>query len=252
LPKFTVKITKWESFRNMFESLVACNVSLSKVQKFHYLKTSVTGEATVLINNLKISEANYDSAWQLLIDEYDDKQTLVHTHLHAFASLPVMKTENVNDLRKLRDTVSSSLAALKNLDRPVHEWDDLLVYLIAQKFSPRTRSEWNLKRTEFAKLASYKYINDFLTLRIHGLSDLSDSPKDTRRYKDDKPRSSVNKVTANKCVSCSGNHSVSKCKEFLDKTVEQRGNASKQALPQLSEIRAFLSAMPEQISMFAL
>ncbi|KYN10286.1 hypothetical protein ALC57_17583, partial [Trachymyrmex cornetzi] len=29
----------------MFESLVACNVSLSKVQKFHYLKTSVTGEA---------------------------------------------------------------------------------------------------------------------------------------------------------------------------------------------------------------
>ncbi|KYN11441.1 hypothetical protein ALC57_16410, partial [Trachymyrmex cornetzi] len=71
LPKFTGKIAEWESFRNMFESLVACNVSLSKVQKFYYLKTSVTGEATVLINNLKISEANYDSAWQLLIDEYD-------------------------------------------------------------------------------------------------------------------------------------------------------------------------------------
>ncbi|XP_018374451.1 PREDICTED: uncharacterized protein LOC108768504 [Trachymyrmex cornetzi] len=131
-------------------------------------------------------------------------------HSTKRANLPVMKTENVNDLRKLRDTVSSSLAALKNLDRPVNEWDDLLVYLIAKKFSPRTRSEWNLKRTEFARLPSYKDINDFLTLRIRGLSDLSDSPKDTRRYKDDKPRSSVNNVTANKCVGCSGNHSVSK------------------------------------------
>ncbi|KYN12351.1 hypothetical protein ALC57_15464 [Trachymyrmex cornetzi] len=234
----------------MFESLVACNVSLSKVQKFHYLKTSVTGEAAGLINNLKISEANYDSTWQLLIDEYDDLQTLVHTHLHAFASLPVMKTENVNDLRKLRDTISSSLAALKNLDRPVNEWDDLLVYLIAQKFRPRTRSEWNLKRTEFAKLPSYKDINDFLSLRIRGLSDLSDSqnPKDTRRYKDDKPRSSVNNVTANKCVSCSGNHSVSKCKEFLDKTVEQRGDFAHQSRLCLNCLRSghFLQQCPSK------
>ncbi|KYN13170.1 hypothetical protein ALC57_14646, partial [Trachymyrmex cornetzi] len=235
-------------FRNMFESLVACNVSLSKVQKFYYLKTSVAGEAAVLINNLKISETNYDSAWQLLIDEYDDKQTLVHMHLHAFASLLVMKTENVNDLRKLRDTVSSSLTALKNLDRPVNEWDDLLVYLIAQKFSPRTRSEWNLKRTEFAKLPSYKDINDFLTLRIRGLSDLSDSPKDTRRYKDDKPRSSVNNVTANKCVGCSGNHSVSKCKEFLDKTVEQRGDFARQSRLYLNCLRFghFLQQCPSK------
>ncbi|XP_018365041.1 PREDICTED: uncharacterized protein LOC108762507 [Trachymyrmex cornetzi] len=248
LPKFTGKIAEWESFRNMFESLVACNVSLSKVQKFHYLKTSVTGEAAVLINSLKISEANYDSAWQLLIDEYDDKQTLVYTHLHAFASLPVMKTENVNDLQKLCDTVSSSLTALKNLDRPVNEWDDLLVYLIAQKFSPRTRSEWNLKRTEFAKLSSYKDINDFLTLRIRGLCDLSDSPKDTRRYRDDKPRSSVNNVTANKCVGCSGNHSVSKCKEFLDKTVEQRGAFARQSRLCLNCLRSghFLQQCPSK------
>ncbi|KYN09171.1 hypothetical protein ALC57_18726 [Trachymyrmex cornetzi] len=232
----------------MFESLVACNASLSKVQKFHYLKTSVTGEAAVLIHNLKISEANYDSAWQLLIDEYDDQQTLVHTHLHAFASLPVMKTENVNDLRKLRDTVSSSLAALKNLDRPVNEWDDLLVYLIAQKFSPRTRSEWNLKRTEFAKLPSYKDINDFLTLRIRRLSDHSDSSKDTRRYRDDKPRSSVNNVTANKCVGCSGNHSVLKCKEFLDKTVEQRGDFARQSRLCLNCLRSghFLQQCPSK------
>jgi len=50
-----------------------------------------------------------------------------------------MKTENVIELRKLRDTVSASLAALGNLGRPVIHWDDLLVYTISQKFSARTR-----------------------------------------------------------------------------------------------------------------
>ncbi|KYN23208.1 hypothetical protein ALC57_04374, partial [Trachymyrmex cornetzi] len=227
LPKFSGKITDWENFRNMFESLVACNDTLSNTQKFHYLKTSVTGDAAIMISNLKISEANYESAWQLLIEEYDDKQTLVYTHLHAFAHLPIMKTENVNDLRKLH-AVASSLAALKNLERPVDTWDDLLVYIMSQKFSPRTRNEWNLKRTEFAELPSYKNLNEFLTMRIRGLSDLADSQKETRRFRDDRTRPSVNNVTAFRCVFCSGNNSVLKCDKFLSKTVAQRGDYARQ------------------------
>jgi len=34
-------------------------------------------------------------------------------------SIPPMETKNVIELRKLRDTVSASLAALGNLERPV-------------------------------------------------------------------------------------------------------------------------------------
>ncbi|KMQ87692.1 hypothetical protein RF55_12949 [Lasius niger] len=157
LPKFIGDHLDWENFRNTFEALVATNDALTNTQKFHYLKSSVTGDAATLISNLKISDANYESAWQLLLDEYDDKQTLIHAHIHSFVNLPSMKTENVNELRKLRDIVSASLAALKNLERPVDQWDDLLVYLISQKLSQRTRNEWNLKRTASAsKFPSYK------------------------------------------------------------------------------------------------
>lgn len=85
----------------MFESLVANSDSISNTQKFHYLKMSITGAAARLISNLKISDSNYESAWRLL---NDDKKTLVHSHLHTFISLPVMKTENVKDLRELGDT----------------------------------------------------------------------------------------------------------------------------------------------------
>ncbi|XP_012216467.1 uncharacterized protein [Linepithema humile] len=71
LPRFGGKLTDWESFKNTFESLVVNNEALSNTQKFHYLKTSVIGDAALLINNLRISDANYDSAWQLLLDEYN-------------------------------------------------------------------------------------------------------------------------------------------------------------------------------------
>ncbi|XP_067205326.1 uncharacterized protein [Linepithema humile] len=41
--------------------------------------------------------------------------------------MPLMKHESVVELRKLRDTVAASLAALTNLNRPVVQWDDMLV-----------------------------------------------------------------------------------------------------------------------------
>lgn len=111
-------------------------------QKFHYLKSSVNGDAALLIVNLKISNANYESTWQLLLDEYDDKQALIHAHIHSFVSLPSMKSENVIELKKLRDALSTSLAALTNLGRPVNLWDDILIYIISQKSAYKKRMEF--------------------------------------------------------------------------------------------------------------
>jgi len=151
---------------------------------------------------------------------------LIHSHLHAFMSIPPMKTENVIELRKLRDTVYASLAALGNLGRPVIHWDDLLVYVISQKFSARTRSEWNLQCTK--ELPSYKDIHEFLTLRIRCLTDLSDSSKISDRFVNDKTRSSVNNVSALKCVYCRGNHIVLKCKDFLKKSATEHSSLARQ------------------------
>lgn len=120
------------------------------------------------------SSVNYISTWQLLLNEYDDKQALIHTHSHSFVSLQKIKTKNVTELKKLRDTVSVSLAALMNLGCLVSHWDDLLVYFISQKFSPRTRNEWSLKHCASTEIPSYKDLSEFLTQRIRGLSEFPD------------------------------------------------------------------------------
>lgn len=105
LPKFSGSLTEWENFHGNFDSLVASNDALSNTQKLHYLKASVTGDAALLISSLQITDANYDAAWQLLMQEYNNKHAIIHAHIHLFADLPIMKTKTAADLRRLRDIV---------------------------------------------------------------------------------------------------------------------------------------------------
>ncbi|XP_029165685.1 uncharacterized protein LOC114936607 [Nylanderia fulva] len=142
-----------------------------------------------------------------------------------------MKHENAVDLRKLRDTVAASIAALNNLQRPVGHWDDLLVYIISQKFSAKTRSEWNLRRSTMDSIPSYRNIHNFLTMCIRGLSDFADISTESTNAKRDKPRSSINNVAAVKCICCLGNHFVTncKCEEFRRKSTAQRSEIARKS-----------------------
>ncbi|XP_076299895.1 uncharacterized protein LOC143218550 [Lasioglossum baleicum] len=216
LPKFSGDFSQWGTFRGLFESSVDKNKSLSNTQKLHYLKIHVTGDAALLINNISMSDENYEAAWQILVDEYNDESALIQAHIHKFVSLPSMKTESASELKHLRDTVVSSLTALRNLKRDVDSWDDLLVYLIAQKFAKRTRDEWLLERGCSKNYPTYKEINEFMTLRIRGLIDTiatSDGVSSKNKVVSDVPRnrSSVNNVSIIKCIECSG-HVTSDCK----------------------------------------
>jgi len=71
LPKFSGKYEEW--FFDTFNSLIHVNASLSNVQRLQYLKSSVTGDAAKIISALEISGANYDIAWDLLRERYDNK-----------------------------------------------------------------------------------------------------------------------------------------------------------------------------------
>lgn len=113
LPKFSGDFNQWSKFRGLFESLVNSNRSLTNTQKLHYLKTNVIGDAALLIDNISMSDENYDAAWKLLVDEYDDETALIHSYIHNFVSLPSMKIESAIELKRLRDTVTSSLTALE-------------------------------------------------------------------------------------------------------------------------------------------
>jgi len=108
--------------------------------KLYYLKSCVSDTATKLINDLSMAEDDYSFAWKILMNEYEGP--LVQSHLESFVCFPSMKSENPVELKKLRNTVPIAHAALVNLGSPEH-WDQIIVFIISLKFSPKTRREWN-------------------------------------------------------------------------------------------------------------
>lgn len=171
VPKFSGSRLQWEKFSETFESLVANNESLSDVQKLRYLKISVVGEARKLIKHVRNTGRNYEIAWNILLQEYSNISDIINIHLHAFMDLPVMQTENAADLMRLRDAVSDSLAALSKYNRPIDKWDDLLIFIVTQKFSSQTRVDWNVTCANVPKCPTYKELEKFMTNRIHSLTD---------------------------------------------------------------------------------
>jgi len=61
LPTFSGDRLEWEHFRDMFESLVVNNPSLSHVSRLHYLKANLKGDAAALLRNFKITETNFET-----------------------------------------------------------------------------------------------------------------------------------------------------------------------------------------------
>ena len=75
------------SFRNFFGNAVHQNSALSKIDKFTYLKASLTGKAAETIAGLPITSANYDNAWMLLEKQFGDKQKLIANFMNKLVKI---------------------------------------------------------------------------------------------------------------------------------------------------------------------
>jgi len=103
LPKFSGVMSEWEGFLNTFKSMIDSNPGLTNTLKFHYLQSCVSGAAAKLIVNLAPSDDSYLTAWKALMNEYEDKRALIRTHIASILRFPSMKTENIVELKRLRE-----------------------------------------------------------------------------------------------------------------------------------------------------
>jgi len=222
LSKFSGVISEWEGFRNTFREMVDSNKGITNTLKFHYLKSCVSGTAANLITNLAPSEDNYSTAWKTLIDEYDDKRALIRTHVKSILCFPQMKTENLAELKRFRDTIATARAALANLGSPVEQWDHLLVDSMELKLSPETAREWNKSLGKSKEFTSYEQIYEFLTIWTHEFSDTMKAPDISLVKARVKSRPSIDSISVSTCVNCSGSHNLITCEDFLSKSIARR------------------------------
>lgn len=55
LPTFDGNYSQWLYFKDTFVSIVNDNLSISQIQKFHYLRLSLKGDAADVVKNLELS-----------------------------------------------------------------------------------------------------------------------------------------------------------------------------------------------------
>nr|XP_012232203.1 PREDICTED: uncharacterized protein LOC105677895 [Linepithema humile] len=121
LPTFSGLYKDWYAFFDVFNSLIHSNGLLNDVQRFHYLKSALKGEAAETISSLEISGLNYENAWTRLQERYDNQRLIIQTHIKAIFDLPIVRKENGTAIRQVLDGVLKHTRALQALKRPTQQ-----------------------------------------------------------------------------------------------------------------------------------
>nr|CAI5839136.1 unnamed protein product [Callosobruchus analis] len=211
---------------------------LSPIQKFYYLRSSLGKDPLQVIESLDVTSANYDNAWQLLTDRYENQNLMVHGHIKAIFDHPAVQKESHVELRNLFDSVSKHLRSLKSLGEEVEKWDGLIIYILSSKFDSVTRRDWEAYKYE-NDLPQMSDMNRFLKSRCEMLEKL-DVTKVVKKFENvnfsSKSSSSVRRHTSSfvaqtnnlpKCVLCKQDHAIYNCEQLLKQSISQRINEIK-------------------------
>jgi hypothetical protein len=228
LPSFEGNYIEWVNFKNTFDSMIHERNDLTNIQKFHYLKSSVKGEAQKLIVHLAITHDNYITAYNLLKSRFENKRIIVQQHVNTIINLPQVTKGSPASLRQLLDGLSTNLSILQNLDIPVQSWDIILIQLMLSKLDYQSRREWETS-CKTTNIPTLKEFSDTLTNHCLTLEALSDSQKG-KSSTIEKPKQSQksfvsvkNETTTKKCLYCNkSNHYLYQCKEFLSLPVSNK------------------------------
>lgn len=232
IPKFSGKFENWLDFHDSFDSLIVKNSALNEIQKFHYLKASISGNASKIISSMPISADNFRIAWELISERYSNKSLLVHSHIKAIFNLPKIVKENGCLLRQIIDGIQSNLRSLQSLGEPTESWDSLLIYIILSKLDQNTEREWELAKggSTFQELLDFlKGRANILESRAYKLQESSRDTENSSASRHSKPRHSKSFISNQiKCQFCSKDHKIINCADFLKLNINQRSDFIKQ------------------------
>ncbi|XP_048482282.1 uncharacterized protein LOC119693509 [Plutella xylostella] len=224
LPKFSGNYEDWQSFEDTFYSLIHNNTALSSVQKLHYLKACLTGEASATLKYYQVTESNYAPALETLKKRYSHKRLIVNTILKRLFMQRKVQAQSPTQLKVFLDITRECLSGLKNLNITTSTWDPVLLFISTQKLDTETHKEWeehvssSSSSASLDELPTFKEFLTFLEGRIHTLELTVAIPKPIKE-RTFHVASTEDKI----CVFCNKeNHTLSHCREFAKLTPTNR------------------------------
>lgn len=216
LPVFHGDYEKWLEYHDTFKSMIHNQTSIGNIQKFHYLKASLRGEAAQLISAIELSENNYSLAWDLLCNRFENKRLLTYNHIKAIFCTPKIEKESSTSLRNLVDCTSKHLRALDTLIPAEQRWDAVIIYLIVSKLDLVTIREWEKYKIE-KDLPTFGNLQNFLKNKADILEtiELNHSPKSKDLRSNSERFRKTFFVGNENCSFCKGDHKIYVCENFL-------------------------------------
>lgn len=225
LPTFSGKFEDWDEFHDTFDCLINKNSQLSIIQKFHYLISAVEGDAAQALRCLKITTANYTTAWDILKKRFENKKLIVQNNLKAFFDLDYIKRDSHQKLQQFLDNILKIMQALKTHEQPTV--DLFMIYIASIKLSPATRHEWELYKSN----GEFPTFNEFLEFLERKCKILASLEVNTTLFgnntaKNFKENESISYVSTGRqfpsCAFCKNNHAIYNCEAFLMLNVNSR------------------------------
>ena len=100
--------------------------SISQVDKLQHL-LCLEGDIARHLRSLKVIEANFPMAWDILTRRYDDTKVRLSAHMWKLLTMPPSPHKTAKDISQLIDSVNEAIRAFTILDRSVEQWDNWFV-----------------------------------------------------------------------------------------------------------------------------
>ncbi|XP_055613091.1 uncharacterized protein LOC129759623 [Uranotaenia lowii] len=235
LQTFDGDIDQWLSFRDLYLSLIHTKADLPEVEKFHYLKGCLTGEARALIDPLALTRVNYPVAWDILMARYNDSKVLKRRQIGNLFKLPKVTKESAVDIQTLLEGFERVVQTLDQLVKPEEYKDLLLLEMLCSRLDPTTRRAWeeHSANQEQDKVAD---LTQFLQTRVKILASLPPKAHENKpevfqwQKKNNAPRTShsATQMMAGSCIACPESHLLYTCPMFLRLSASARDKLLRQ------------------------
>ncbi|XP_050519054.1 uncharacterized protein LOC126893145 [Diabrotica virgifera virgifera] len=238
LRQFSGNYSTWLDYHDCFDTIIVKNNDISDIQKFNYLKSSLSGTAEKIINSIKVSAANFTVAWKLLCDRYSNEPLLIHNHIKSIFNLKVVNRDSSKCLQHLIDGLTSNLRSLESLGEPVSTWDSIMIFIILEKLHPEIVTDWDKESRGNAPTSVKPTLDDLLKFLQHradtlekfearsikgGSSSKDYSHSSSHRSKTSTSQSFINNgASSDLCSHCNGPHKMSTCTSFQNLDVHAR------------------------------
>ncbi|XP_065077952.1 uncharacterized protein LOC135701162 [Ochlerotatus camptorhynchus] len=238
LPTFDGRTEQWHKFKARYCDIVDRSTQDSPATKLHYLDKALVGEAKGAIDEQTLNDNNYEGAWRILIERYENLPMVIHGHVTNLLNLKPMARESSLELRTLIDDCTKRVESLEfhklKMDKMA---EAIVITLLTSKLDPSTRRSWEAS-CEHGKLPIFKDTIAFLRKHSHVLERCEQNVIVTKnkvatfRTQTPSVTSKTHTVMVAKandgCPVCGTAHSIEACGPFKKLSVNERYTKAKQ------------------------